>query len=77
MPALGIGDQEQRCKQCLRSLSPLPPVSVGLRTIFWSETALNKAANTAMACLSIPEIETSWCQSNRWIILDVSICAAM
>ena len=66
-----IGDQEQRCKQCLRSLST--PARVGRPShnlLEWNGT--EQSCKHGHGLLSIPEIETSWCQSGRWINLDVS-----
>jgi hypothetical protein len=67
-----IGDQEQRCKQCLRSLTT--PARVGRPShnlLEWNGTELS--CKHGHGLLSIPEIETSWCQSSRWIHLDVSL----
>jgi hypothetical protein len=67
-----IGDQEQRCKQCLRSLST--PARVGRPShnlLEWNGT--EQSCKHGHGLLSIPEIETSWCRSSRWINLDVSI----
>jgi hypothetical protein len=67
-----IGDQEQRCKQCLRSLST--PARVGRPShnlLEWNGT--EQTCKHGHGLLSIPEIETSWCQSGRWINLDVSV----
>lgn len=67
-----IGDQEQRCKQCLRSLST--PARVGRPShnlLEWNGT--EQSCKHGHGLLSIPEIETSWCQSGRWINLDVSV----
>ena len=67
-----IGDQEQRCKQCLRSLST--PARVGRPShnlLEWNGTELS--CKHGHGLLSIPEMETSWCESSRWINLNVSI----
>jgi hypothetical protein len=67
-----ISDQEQRCKQCLRSLTT--PSRVGRPShnlLEWNGT--ERSCKHGHGLLSIPEIETSWCQSSRWIHLDVSI----
>jgi hypothetical protein len=67
-----IGDQEQRCKQCLRSLST--PARVGRPShnlLEWNGTELS--CKHGHGRLSIPEMETSWCESSRWINLNVSI----
>jgi hypothetical protein len=67
-----IGDQEQRCKQCLRSLTT--PARVGRPShnlLEWNGT--ERSCRHGHGLLSIPEMETSWCQSSRWIHLDVSL----
>jgi hypothetical protein len=67
-----IGDQEQRCKQCLRSLST--PARVGRPShnlLEWNGT--EQSCKHGHGLLSIPEIETSWCRSSRWINLDLSL----
>jgi hypothetical protein len=67
-----ISDQEQRCKQCLRSLAT--PARVGRPShnlLEWSGT--ERSCKQGHGLLSIPEMETSWCQSSRWIHLDVSL----
>jgi hypothetical protein len=67
-----IGDQEQRCKHCLRSLTT--PARVGRPShnlLEWNGTELS--CKHGHGLLSIPEMETSWCQSSRWISLDVSL----
>jgi hypothetical protein len=67
-----IGDQEQRCKQCLRSLST--PARVGRPShnlLEWNGT--ERSCKHGHGLLSIPEMETSWCESSRWINLNVSI----
>jgi hypothetical protein len=67
-----IGDQEQRCKHCLRSLST--PARVGRPShnlLEWNGT--EQSCKHGHGLLSIPEMETSWCQSSRWVNLDVSI----
>ena len=59
-------DQEQRCKQCLRALAP--PARVGRPShnlLEWNGTEL--LCKQGHGLLSIPEIETSWCQSSQWI----------
>ena len=59
-------DQDNRCKHCLRALAM--PSRVGRPT--WNFLDFN---GTEMSCrdghglLSIPEMETSWCRSSRWI----------
>jgi hypothetical protein len=67
-----IGDQEQRCKHCLRSLTT--PARVGRPShnlLEWNGT--ERSCKHGHGLLSIPEMETSWCQSSRWINLDVSL----
>ena len=66
-----IHDQEQRCKHCLRSLST--PARVGRPShnlLEWNGTELN--CKHGHGLLSIPEMETSWCQSSRWVDLNAS-----
>jgi hypothetical protein len=67
-----IGDQEQRCKHCLRSLTT--PARVGRPShnlLEWNGT--ERSCKHGHGLLSIPEMETSWCQSSRWVNLDVSL----
>jgi hypothetical protein len=67
-----IGDQEQRCKHCLRSLST--PARVGRPShnlLEWNGT--EQSCKHGHGLLSIPEMETSWCRSSRWVNLDISI----
>jgi hypothetical protein len=67
-----IGDQEERCKQCLRALTT--PARVGRPShnlLEWNGT--ERSCKHGHGLLSIPEMETSWCQSSRWINLDVSL----
>lgn len=67
-----ISDQEQRCKQCLRSLNT--PARVGRPShnlLEWNGT--ERSCKHGHGLLSIPEMETSWCQSSRWIQLDGSL----
>jgi hypothetical protein len=64
-----IHDQEQRCKHCLQSLAT--PARVGRPShnlLEWNGTELS--CKRGHGLLSIPEMETSWCQSSRWIALD-------
>jgi hypothetical protein len=59
-------DQDQRCKQCLRSLAV--PARIGRPThnlLEWNGTEL--ACKRGHGMLSVPEMETSWCQSSRWV----------
>jgi hypothetical protein len=64
-----IQDQEQRCKHCLHSLAT--PARVGRPShnlLEWNGTELS--CKRGHGLLSIPEMETSWCQSSRWIVLE-------
>jgi hypothetical protein len=59
-------DQEQRCKHCLRSLAT--PARVGRPShnlLEWTGT--EQTCRHGHGRLSVPEIETSWHQSSRWI----------
>ncbi|HEV2619328.1 MAG TPA: hypothetical protein VGU23_05255 [Acidobacteriaceae bacterium] len=59
-------DQGQRCKQCLRSLAM--PARIGRPShnlLEWNGTEL--ACTRGHGLLSVPEMETSWCQSSRWV----------
>jgi hypothetical protein len=61
-----LQDQEQRCKQCLRSLAT--PARVGRPShnlLEWNGTELN--CKEGHGLLSVPEMETSWCRSSRWV----------
>jgi hypothetical protein len=67
-----IRDQEERCKQCLRSLTTPARVGRPSRNLLeWNGTELN--CKRGHGLLSVPEMETSWCQSSRWIDLDASL----
>jgi hypothetical protein len=67
-----IGDQEQRCKHCLRSLTTPARVGRPSRNLLeWNGT--ERSCKHGHGLLSIPEMETSWCRSSRWINLDVSL----
>jgi len=64
-----INDQEQRCRHCLQSLAT--PARVGRPShnlLEWNGTELS--CKRGHGLLSIPEMETSWCQSSRWIVLE-------
>jgi hypothetical protein len=64
-----IRDQEERCKQCLRSLTT--PARVGRPShnlLEWNGTELS--CKHGHGLLNIPEIETSWCQYSHWIHLE-------
>jgi hypothetical protein len=68
----GISDHDQRCKQCLRALSTPARVGRPSRNLLeWNGT--ERSCKHGHGLLSIPEIETSWCQSSRWVNLDVSL----
>jgi hypothetical protein len=59
-------DQQTRCKQCLRSLTT--PARVGRPShnlLEWNGTEL--LCRDGHGALSIPEHQTSWCQSSQWI----------
>jgi hypothetical protein len=61
-------DQEQRCKQCLHSLAT--PARVGRPShnlLEWNGSELT--CKQGHGLLSVPEMETSWCQSSQWINL--------
>jgi hypothetical protein len=62
-------DQEQRCKQCLHALAT--PARVGRPShnlLEWNGTELS--CRHGHGLLSVPEMETSWCESSRWVELD-------
>jgi hypothetical protein len=66
-----IHDQEQRCKHCLHSLAA--PARVGRPShnlLEWNGTELS--CKHGHGLLSVPEMETSWCQSSRWIALEAA-----
>jgi hypothetical protein len=61
-------DQEQRCKQCLQCLAQ--PSRVGNPShnlLEWNGTEMS--CKHGHGSLSVPEIETSWCQSSHWVEL--------
>lgn len=61
----GFADQEQRCKECLRSLES--PERVGRPShnlLEWNGT--EQACRDGHGLLSVPEMQTSWCESSRW-----------
>ena len=67
-----VQDQELRCKQCMRSLTT--PARVGRPShnlLEWNGTEL--ACRNGHGLLSVPEIETSWCQSSSWITLEQAL----
>jgi hypothetical protein len=58
-------DQQTRCKQCLRALTT--PARVGRPShnlLEWNGTEL--LCRDGHGHLSVPEMETSWCQSSQW-----------
>jgi hypothetical protein len=62
-------DQEERCKQCLRSLAT--PARVGRPShnlLEWNGTEM--ICKHGHGLLSVPEMETSWCQSSQWVDLN-------
>jgi hypothetical protein len=62
-------DQERRCKQCLRRLAL--PSRVGRPShnlLEWNGTEL--ACKQGHGRLSVPEMETSWCDSSQWVDLN-------
>jgi hypothetical protein len=66
-----IRDQEQRCKECLRSLAK--PAQIGRPShnlLEWNGTELT--CKSGHGQLNVPEIETSWCQSSEWTSLNVA-----
>ena len=59
-------DQEQRCKDCLRTLSA--PARVGRPShnlLEWNGTEMTCVRGHGR--LKIPELETSWCRSGMWM----------
>jgi hypothetical protein len=61
-----FADQELRCKQCLRLLAT--PARVGRPShnlLEWSGTEL--VCKQGHGLLSVPEMETSWCQTSEWV----------
>lgn len=66
-----LRDQEQRCKQCLRSLNTPARVGRPSRNLLeWNGTEMS--CKQGHGLLSVPEMETSWCQSGQWIDLSAS-----
>ena len=58
-------DKQTRCKQCLRALTT--PARVGRPShnlLEWNGTEL--LCHDGHGHLSVPEMETSWCQSSQW-----------
>ncbi|HWZ52170.1 MAG TPA: hypothetical protein VNW54_11975 [Granulicella sp.] len=61
-----LHDHGQRCKQCLRSLaSPTPIGRPSHNLLEWSGSEL--ICKQGHGALSIPEMETSWCESSEWV----------
>lgn len=61
-----ITDQEGRCKRCLHVLDT--PARVGRPSsnlLDWNGTELT--CKHGHGLLRVPEMETSWCQSSRWV----------
>lgn len=61
----GFADQEGRCKECLRSLQS--PERVGRPShnlLEWNGT--EQVCRDGHGLLSVPEMQTSWCESSRW-----------
>ncbi len=64
-----LADQEKRCKHCLQALAIPARVGRPSRNLLeWNGTELT--CKHGHGLLSIPEMETSWCRSSQWIILD-------
>jgi hypothetical protein len=64
-------DQEQRCKECLRSLAT--PERVGRPSHNFLEwNGMEQACKQGHGLLSIPEMETSWCRSSQWLEQDAA-----
>jgi hypothetical protein len=62
-----LADQETRCKHCLHALATPARVGRPSRNLLeWNGTEL--LCKHGHGLLSIPEMETSWCQSSQWII---------
>lgn len=61
-----LHDHGQRCKQCLRALaSPTPVGRPSHNLLEWSGSEL--ICKQGHGALSIPEMETSWCESSEWV----------
>ena len=61
-----LHDHGQRCKQCLRSLaSPTPVGRPSHNLLEWSGSEL--ICKQGHGTLSVPEMETSWCESSAWV----------
>ena len=59
-------DQERRCKQCLRALARPAKVGRPSRNLLeWNGTELR--CREGHGLLSVPEMETSWCQASVWV----------
>ena len=62
-------DQDERCKHCLHTLAT--PERVGRPShnlLEWNGSELT--CKHGHGRLSVPEMETSWCQSSHWIDVD-------
>jgi hypothetical protein len=61
-----LHDHGQRCKQCLRSLaSPTPVGRPSHNLLEWSGS--ESICKQGHGALSVPEMETSWCESSEWV----------
>jgi hypothetical protein len=63
-------DQQQRCEQCLQLLGT--PARIGRPShnlLEWNGSEM--ACKRGHGCLSIPELETSWCSASQWNDLKV------
>jgi Flp pilus assembly protein TadB len=61
-----FGDQEARCKQCLRALQSPARVGRPSRNLLeWNGT--EQVCRQGHGRLNLPEMETSWCRSGRWL----------
>jgi hypothetical protein len=61
-----FADQERRCKRCLQALRPPARVGRPSRNLLeWNGT--EATCKHGHGLLSVPEIETSWCNAARWI----------
>lgn len=65
-----FADSEARCKQCLRALAT--PTRVGPPSWNFMDTnSTELLCEAGHGLLSIPEIETSWRQSSRWVAAEL------
>jgi hypothetical protein len=66
-----LRDQRQRCPVCLRRLTHPAHVGEASRSFLaWNGTELICAGGHGL--LHIPEIQTSWFSTQRWLYLDPS-----